>query len=157
MLSESGTVGNRLGRVFEKENQHEKARHMYAMSVAAAGPKADDSRQRLTRLAGSSQAADQDIAQSARDYVALRTVKLPNGATGTAQFALVFDASSKPNRAQFLDGDPSLQSIGDRLKTLEYPIKFPDASSIKIIRRAKVTCAADTCSALLLPLEALQP
>ena len=157
MLSESGTVGNRLGRVFEKENQHEKARHMYAMSVAAAGPEADDSRQRLTRLAGSSQAADQDIAQSARDYVALRTVKLPNGATGTAQFALVFDASSKPNRAQFLDGDPSLQSIGDRLKTLEYPIKFPDASSIKIIRRAKVTCAADTCSALLLPLEALQP
>ena len=157
MLSESGIIGNRLARVLEKENQRDKARRMYALALAAGGPEADDSRQRLTRLAGSVQAAEQEIAQGARDYVELRTIKLSVGASGTAQFALVFDASSKPNRAQFLDGDPSLQTLADKLKASDYPVKFPDASSIKIIRRAKVTCAASGCSALLLPLEALQP
>jgi len=37
LLSQSGTVGNRLGQVLEKQGQAEKARHMYALAVAAGG------------------------------------------------------------------------------------------------------------------------
>ncbi len=36
-LSQSGTVANRLGQVYEKQGQNEKARHIYALAVAAAG------------------------------------------------------------------------------------------------------------------------
>jgi tetratricopeptide (TPR) repeat protein len=35
LLSRSGTVANRLGQVLEKQGQMEKARHMYALAVAA--------------------------------------------------------------------------------------------------------------------------
>jgi len=36
-------------------------------------------------------------------------------------------------------------------------LQAPDASSIKIIRRATVSCDGGACSALLLPLEAIKP
>jgi hypothetical protein len=88
----------------------------------------------------------------------MRTVKLPGTSPkGTAHFGLVFDASSKPNRVEYLDGDSAVQGVSDKLRTFDYPVKFPDASSIKIIRRATVSCDGGVCSALLLPLEAIKP
>ena len=159
MLSDSGTVGNRLARVLEKENQKDKARHMYALAAAAGGPEADASRQQVTRLAANPNAASQDLSEAESEFVKMRTVKLPGtpSSKGTAHFILVFDASSKPNRVEYVDGDSALQAVSDKLRTFDYPVKFPDASSIKIIRRATVSCDGGTCSALLLPLEALQP
>ncbi len=158
MLSDSGTVANRLARVLEKENQKEKARHMYALAVAAGGPETDLSRQQVTRLAANPQAASQEIAEAESEFVKMRTVKLPGTSPkGTAHFGLVFDASSKPNRVEYLDGDSAVQGVSDKLRTFDYPVKFPDASSIKIIRRATVSCDGGVCSALLLPLEAIKP
>jgi len=49
LLSQSGTVANRLGQVLEKQGQPEKARHMYALAVAAGGSDVEDSRARLRR------------------------------------------------------------------------------------------------------------
>ena len=159
MLSDSGTVANRLAHVLEKENQKDKARHMYALAAAAGGPEADASRQQVTRLAASPNAASQDLSEAESEFVKMRTVKLPGttSSKGTAHFVLVFDASSKPNRVEYVDGDSALQGVSDKLRTFDYPVKFPDASSIKIIRRAIVSCDGGTCSAVLLPLEALQP
>ena len=47
--------------------------------------------------------------------------------------------------------------MGDKLRSQTFPVKFPDVSSVKIIRRAKVTCDGAGCSAVLLPVESLQP
>src|SRR5260370_41898506 len=54
LLSQSGTVGNRLGQVLERQGQREKARQMYALATAAGGSadEVQDSRARLARLAG---------------------------------------------------------------------------------------------------------
>jgi tetratricopeptide (TPR) repeat protein len=158
MLSQSGTVGNRYARVLEKENQKDNARHMYALAVAAGGPESDTSRQQVVRLAASPDAAANEQAQAAAELLQSRTVKIPGaGMSGSARFALVFDASSKPSRVQYLDGDAGLQPVGDKLRAQDYPVKFPDASSIKIIRRATVSCDGTGCDAVLLPLDNLQP
>jgi hypothetical protein len=77
--------------------------------------------------------------------------------TGSARFALVFEASNLPSRAEYLDGDAALQFAGDKLRSQSFPVKFPDVSSVKIIRRAKVACEGTGCSAVLLPVESLQP
>ena len=37
-LSQSGTVANRLARVYEKTGAKDRARHMYALAAAAGGP-----------------------------------------------------------------------------------------------------------------------
>jgi hypothetical protein len=68
----------------------------------------------------------------------------------------VFDTSSKPERAEWLEGDESLRPVADKLREKEYPVKFPDVSSVKIIRRGTLSCDGSACALVLLPLEGLQ-
>ena len=148
LLSQSGTVANRLGQVYEKQGQRERARQMYAFAVAAGGNAAADSRDRLAKL---SVATDKELPA---DLVQARTVKLaPLAPKASAQFNLVFDGSPRPERAEFIEGDDSLRPAAAQLREKDFPVKFPDASSVKIVRRAKVTCAAAGCAVELLPVD----
>ncbi len=155
LLSQSGTVANRLGRVLEKQGQPEKARHMYALAVAAGGSDVQDSRVRLTRLAGDPAAAEKDIVQASIELVQARTVKLDRMATKSvsARFNLVFDSSPRPERAEFADGDESLRSAAEQLREKDFPVRFPDVSSVKIVRRGRLRCGGSGCSIELLPIE----
>jgi tetratricopeptide (TPR) repeat protein len=159
MLGQSGTVGNRLARVLEKEGQHDKARHMMALAVAAGGDEAQSSKQELLKRSTSPEAADREISEAAAELLQMRTVKLPAVASTTAsvQFALVFDNSSQPERAEYVDGDATLRPAGDKLRDQHFSVKFPDVSSIKIIRKGTLSCSASGCAMVLMPLENLQP
>jgi tetratricopeptide (TPR) repeat protein len=158
MLGQSGTVGNRLARVLEKEGQHDKARHMLALAVAAGGGDVQVSKQELVKLSGGSESADKEISAATPELLQMRTVKLPaiSNAPASAQFVLVFDNSSQPERAEYLDGDATLRAAGDRLRDQHFAVKFPDVSSIKIVRKGTLTCSASGCAIVLLPLENLQ-
>jgi tetratricopeptide (TPR) repeat protein/transglutaminase-like putative cysteine protease len=155
MLSQSGTVANRLGHVLEKQGQAEKARHMYTLAVAAGGSDVTDSRARLSKLSADSAAAQKDVAQAPAELVAARTVKLGpiTGTTGSARFNLVFDSSPRPERAEFVDGDESLRSAGEQMREKDFPVRFPDVSSVKIVRRGLLSCSASGCSIELLPID----
>jgi len=164
LLSQSGTVGNRLGRVLEKQGQAEKARHMYAMAVAAGGGtnEVQDSRARLAKLAGDhdvaeKSSAEKDIAQAPAELAQARTVKLGpiviGSKTVSARFNLVFDSSPRPERAEFVEGDESLRSAADQLREKDFPVRFPDVSSVKIVRRGLLSCGGSGCSIELLPIE----
>jgi hypothetical protein len=159
MLGQSGTVGNRLARVLEKEGQHDKARHMMALAVAAGGGEAQASKQALLKLSTSPEAADKEVGEAAAELLQMRTVKLPVIASGTpsAQFALVFDNSSQPERAEYVDGDAALRPAGDKLRDQHFTVKFPDVSSIKIIRKGTLSCGSSGCAIVLMPLENFQP
>jgi len=155
MLSQSGTVANRLGQVFEKQGQTEKAIHIYALAVAAGGSDIQDSRTRLTRLAREPTAAQKVIAQAPAELVQGRTVKLGpiTAKAAAARFNLVFDSSPRPERAEIVDGDESLRSAGEQLREKDFPVRFPDVSSVKIVRRGSLSCGASGCSIELLPIE----
>jgi tetratricopeptide (TPR) repeat protein len=155
LLSQSGTVGNRLGQVLEKQGQQEKARHMYALAVAASGSanEVQDSRARLAKLAGD--AAEKDAAQAPAELAQARTVKLGpiTSKSVSARFNLVFDSSPRPERAEFVDGDESLRSAAEQLREKDFPVRFPDVSSVKIVRRGLLSCAGSGCGIELLPIE----
>jgi transglutaminase-like putative cysteine protease/tetratricopeptide (TPR) repeat protein len=162
LLSESGTVANRLGQVLEKQGQAEKARHMYALAVAAGGSDKQDSLARLAKLAGDSSAAEKDAAKAQAELVQGRTVqlgpipmssKVSNKPVSSARFNLVFDSSPRPERAEFVDGDESLRSAGDQMREKDFPVRFPDVSSVKIVRRGLLSCSASGCGIELLPIE----
>jgi len=183
LLSQSGTVANRLGQAYEKQGQREKARHMYALAVAAGGASIADSRERLVKLAGkaggagastasgaSSQSAlEKEIAEAKSELAESRTVKLDTAKLGAAKsganpskpvlarFNLVFDSSPRPERAEFVEGDESLRSAGDQLREKDFPVRFPDVSSVKIVRRGVVTCGSSGCVIELLPIEENSP
>jgi len=158
LLSQSGTVANRLGQVLEKLGQPEKARHMYALAAAAGGSDVQDSRARLAKLAGDPGVAEKDLAQAPLELVQARTVKLGpiTSKPVSARFNLVFDSSPRPERAEFLDGDESLRAAGEQLREKDFPVRFPDVSSVKIIRRGQLDCTASGCAIELLPIETEQ-
>src|SRR6202795_680725 len=164
LLSQSGTVGNRLGQVLENQGQREKARQMYALAVAAGGSASEvqDSRARLAKLAGDlgpaeKGAAERDIAQAPAELAQARMVKLgPVVITSkpvSARFNLVFDSSPRPERAEFVDGDESLRSAAEQLREKDFPVRFPDVSSVKIVRRGLLSCGGSGCGIELLPIE----
>lgn len=156
MLGQSGTVQDRLARVLEKEGQNQAARHALALACAAGGADAVQSRERLTKLAGAD--ADKLIADASTELVKTRTVKLGGApvAGASAQFALMFEASSKPQRVEWLEGAPEMRKLTDLIRDKEYPVRFPEISSVKIVRKATVTCENSGCTLVLLPLEGLQ-
>jgi TonB family protein len=88
----------------------------------------------------------------------MHNIGLPNLVSGTAsaRFEMLFDNSTNPDRVQFLDGDESLRSAGEKLQKLEYPVKFPDISSIKVVRLGKVSCTTSLCRLSLLPLGGME-
>ncbi|MGB0048934.1 MAG: tetratricopeptide repeat protein, partial [Terriglobales bacterium] len=153
LLSQSGTVANRLGQVLEKQGQPEKASHMYAVAVAAGGSDVPDAQARLAKL--DPRAAEKEIAQAPLELVRDRTVKLAaiTSKPVSARFNLVFDSSPRPERAEFLDGDESLRGAGEQLREKDFPVRFPDVSSVKIVRRGLLSCAGSGCSIELLPIE----
>ena len=157
LLSQSGTVANRLGQVLEKQGQAEKARHMYALALAAGGSDVQDSRARSAKLAGDAATAEKEIAQAPAELVLARTVKLGPLVAGSkavsARFNLVFDSSPRPERAEFVDGDDGLRSAAGQLRERDFPVRFPDVSSVKIVRRGLLSCGASGCSIELLPID----
>ena len=156
LLSQSGTVANRLGQVYEKQGQNEKARHIYALAAAACAdlPCGADVLARQTALTG------KEIADAKAEFARLWTVNLdsmkPKSAASpaSARFNLVFDGSPRPERAEFVDGDESLRSAAAQMRENDFPVRFPDASSIKIVRRAVLTCAPSGCRVELAGIDA---
>ncbi len=155
LLSQSGTVANRLAQVFEKQGQTDKARHMYALAVAAGGSDIQDSRTRLAKLAGDSSAAEKDIAPASAELAQARTVKLGaiTSKQVSARFNLVFDSSPRPERAEFVDGDETLRPAGEQIREKDFPVRFPDVSSVRIVRRGLLSCGSSGCAIELLPIE----
>jgi hypothetical protein len=141
LLSQSGTVANRLGEVYEKAGQREKAQHFFELAKPCGAG-----------VCGAGAPAREAVAT---ELIAARTVKLTGltGKSGTARFNLVFDSSPRPERAEFVDGDEGLRSAAEQLREADFPVKFPDVSSIKIVRRCVVTCSASGCAAELVPIE----
>jgi len=145
---------------------------MYALAVAAGGPagEVEDSRTRLAKLEANLSPAEksavaEDIARASAELIQDRTVKLDpitgkslsgesiSAKSVSARFNLVFDSSPRPERADFVDGDESLRSASAQLLKKDFPIRFPDVSSVKIVRQGRLSCGSSGCSIELLPIE----
>jgi Flp pilus assembly protein TadD len=155
-LSRSGTVGNRLAHVYEKTGARDRARHMYALAAAAGGQEMQASRDQVAKLGSAN--GDQELSRAASELEKAKIIVLPQlvSQPASARFAFLFDNSSSPDRIQFLDGDDSLRSAGETLQKLEYPVKFPDISSIKVVLMGTISCKASACKLDLQPLNSMQ-
>ena len=155
-LSQSGTVGNRLARVFEKTGARDHAQQMYALAVVAGGLDAQGSQDKVMKLNPAN--ATKALAEARTQLDKMRVIPLRRlvQQNATARFALLFDNSNTPDRVQFIDGDESLRVAADELQKIGFPVKFPDVSSIKIIRMGTVSCVASGCNFSLQPLNSME-
>lgn len=155
-LSHSGTIANRLARVYEKTGARDRAQHMYALAAAAGGASTENSREQVSKLNPAT--AEKALTQAGSELQKLRSIALPRltAQKASGRFILLFDNSSSADRVQFLDGDEGLRSQTDALQKADFPIKFPDVSSIKIILVGNLSCGATGCSFEIQPLNAIQ-
>jgi tetratricopeptide (TPR) repeat protein/transglutaminase-like putative cysteine protease len=155
-LSQSGTVAIRLARVYEKTGDTVKAKHMLLLAVAGGGAETEAARAQLARL--NAGRAAPDLAQGKAELLQMRSVKPRALAqkSGQAEFVMVFDGSSRPQRVEYREGDAELRSAEPSLTDGDYPVSFPDNSSVKIVRRAVLSCAASGCVLAFKPLDAVQ-
>lgn len=151
LLSQSGTLANRIARTYQKAGDMAHAKSYYLLAAAAGGSELEISRAELKKLAPAG-----DPGKGQAELLQMRTVKLP-GLTiksGQAEFALVFSGSNKAERAVFVEGDSSFHEAEQALLNATFNIAFPDYSSLKIIRRGVLSCAAPTgCAVVLKPIE----
>jgi hypothetical protein len=71
--------------------------------------------------------------------MALRTRKLDASGKGTGDFfALV--SPVKNEQIKFVTGDAEITALGDLVKSTNLDIRFPNATSVRALRRATVKC-----------------
>ncbi|MGI9102705.1 MAG: DUF3857 domain-containing protein [Terriglobales bacterium] len=153
-LSQSPVIAERIARASETAGQTALTRRWLGLAVAAGSEAARDKLLKLDAMGGEKQ-----IQSAKAELAGLRAVKLPTsaGRAGVAEFNLVFDGSSKPERAEFWSGATGLRSFTDTIVNASYPVMFPDVSSVKIVRRGVVSCAASGCTVTLKDIGAVQP
>ena len=152
MLSQSGTVANRLAKAYEKAQQPAEVKRTLALAVVAGGADVENSRAQLQKL--DSAGSERDLLQAKADLDKLISIKLSSSSklSGSAEYTLAFYSSSHPDVAVYRAGAADLRKAEQDVVAAKYPVLFPDQSSVKIIRSGKVSCAASGCLIYLKPL-----
>jgi hypothetical protein len=161
LLSQSATVADHLGQIYERQEKPEKAVHIYRLALATPearipGPASDETRHRLEHLAGTKLPTRTALPRgdtSGTELSQLRSVKLKRLVPGsaTAEFFLLFSPGPKLEDVQFISGSEKLRSLGQVLSEAKFEVAFPVGSSARLVRRAIVMCSNIVgCEAVLL-------
>jgi tetratricopeptide (TPR) repeat protein len=155
-LSQSSTVGDHLGRLYEEKGDRETAIHVYKLALGAASnaaggrPVMPETQARLDKLVGTDPATLRD----GIDLGGMRTVHLgrivPDNAS--AVFFLIFAAGPKVEDVRFVSGSEKLKSAQGALMSAKFDLPFPDDGPTRIVRRGLLMCFPTTgCSFVLVP------
>jgi tetratricopeptide (TPR) repeat protein len=146
-LQQHSEVGQHLGMVAEKRRNKADAIRLYAQAVVAdrVVPEARESLLKLTP-ADSVDKLLQTGRSELRDYNRLDLGQLlPNLTAPTeAEFYVVVAPDAARNAqvvdVKFIKGADSLKPLASQLKSVKYPLVFPDSSPTKIVRRGALLC-----------------
>lgn len=157
-LGQHAEVGDHLAQVFEKTGRKNDALRTYAAAVSAERP-SPEIRTRLAAIAGAGANVDDLTRTHAQLLERVRTFKLEGsaGLNGSAEVALLLDASATPTAVVFVGGsDDALKSLGDAIKRLQIGPPLPDATA-KVIRRGTIACDGSGCVLTLVPAGLARP
>jgi tetratricopeptide (TPR) repeat protein len=148
-IQQHSEVGHHIGAVAEKRGKKDDAIRLYAQGAVAdrLRPEARESLMKLVKpetIETLLQAAKKEL--PAYQTLALAQL-LPNvKAPVEAEFYLLMapDAhrSAQVVDVKFIKGEESLKPLVSQLKSIKYPLVFPDASPTKIVRRGTLRCEA---------------
>src|SRR5579872_264740 len=155
-LSQSSSVGDHLGQLYEEKGDRQAAIHVYKLALGAASnvsggrPVMPETQARLDKLVGNRPAAMRDRT----DLGGMRTVHLGRVVPDneSAVFFLVLAAGPKVENVRFVSGSEKLKSAAGALMSTEFDLPFPDDGPTRIVRRGLLMCFPTTgCSFVLVP------
>lgn len=151
--SQHGEVADHLGQLYEKQGDRQKAIDYYALGMAAP-ENVPETRKRLENLVGAKK-TDELVAQKKKQLATLRTMKLDwTSQEGSADVLLTFGAGGAVQQVQFLTGEKEFSPRSGALKTMRYPMMFPDSTQ-GFVHKASVSCSKTAgCSMVIQPADA---
>jgi tetratricopeptide (TPR) repeat protein len=155
-----GEVGYHLGRIYEAEGRKDEAIQVYLLSLGAAQPN-PDARERLAKLLGNDGEIDKRVEESRPLLTAIRAISIPNThkADGVAEFWILLAPGPRVLGVKFITGDEILRMYTKELETANYPIIFPEATDLRLLRRGRLNCspvANEPCRLLLASTETVR-
>jgi tetratricopeptide (TPR) repeat protein/transglutaminase-like putative cysteine protease len=141
----SGTIGEHLGEVHEKQGMREQAIRAYIFSLAG-DPPSDSGRARLSAL-GVSKGVDHQVEDARHEMQRQRTKSLQASGQGSAHFYLLI-SPGKVEQAKFVKGSDGLKNLAEVVEKTEVGMKFPATAEVRVVRRGVVTCGATVASPL---------
>lgn len=141
MLYPSAVIINHMGQLSEKNGKKDDAAHFYQMALATS-PTHEDSRNRLVALVGSDKNVDQLVDEGRRLLQDTRTITIHNShnSEGFAEFWVLLSPGPTVGGVKFASGDEDLRAFAKDLETADFPNCFPDATEIRLVRRARLSC-----------------
>ena len=163
-LSQSPTIGEHLGQVYEKQQRNEAAVHIYRMALyrsssrthASQSEEETDARARLEHLSPGSSTDTHSMLATSDELTRMRTFQLPRlvPKTAYAEFFLLLAPGSKVEDVKFIGGSKELESSSKSLRTVDFKSSFPADSSAHLLRRGILSCYQHTgCTFILYNLE----
>jgi tetratricopeptide (TPR) repeat protein len=148
-IQQHSEVGHHIGSVAEKRGKKDDAIRLYAQGAVAdhVRPEARESLLKLVK-ADTVEALLQTAKKDLPSYQTLTLAQLlPEvKAPVEAEFYLLLAPDASRNAqvvdVKFIKGEDSLKPLASQLKSIKYPLVFPDASPTKIVRRGTLRCVA---------------
>jgi tetratricopeptide (TPR) repeat protein len=147
LVEQHSEVGHHMGMIAEKRGKKDEAIRLYAQAVVADRlvPEAGESLRRLTTPEMLEKLLD-TARREIREYNVFNLGQLlPNlKEPAEAEFYLVFAPDAARNAqvvdVKFIKGKDSLKPLSEQLKSIKYPLVFPDSSPTKLVRRGALLC-----------------
>jgi tetratricopeptide (TPR) repeat protein len=166
ILSQSPTIGDHLGQVYEKQQRNEAAAHIYRMALYRSSSRTHatqtqseeetDARARLEHLSPGSSTDTHSMLFTSDELTRMRTFQLPRlvPKTAYAEFFLLLAPGSKVEDVKFIGGSKELELSSKSLRTVDFKSSFPADSSAHLLRRGILSCYEHTgCTFILYNLE----
>ena len=138
-------VGDHLGQIYEKQGRKQDAIRTYAQAMAA-GRNAPETRGRLAALVGGEAAVDRMLMTAGGELSELRTMNLGKfpDQSGSAEYFVLIGAGRKAEQLKFVSGKETLRPLEEKLRSVTYPVEFPDDTRTKLVRRGVLSCSSAT-------------
>lgn len=156
-LEQGGEIGDHLAQIVQKLEGKQSAIHAYALALAAPEPD-PETRARLTLLLGGNAQIDALVDKGRPELEKLRTIDAGKflDESARADFLILLSPDEKQPRVddvRFLTGSEELRPFATRLRTLDFGPMLPDATPVKLVRRATLACPGSgrQCQLILIP------
>ncbi len=165
VLSQSATIGDHLGQVYEKQHRKEAAARIYRLALyrfssrstmIPASDEENEARARLEALSPGTASESRNVAAGSDELSQMRTFKLPRlvPKSVSGEFFLLIGPGSKVEDVKFVSGSAEPESSAKALRAVDFKLPFPDEGPARVLRRGILSCYEYSgCSFVLYNLE----
>jgi tetratricopeptide (TPR) repeat protein len=133
----NGSISEHLGEIAEKRGNKDEAIRYYLNALSGQSPSVE-ARSKLAAL-GVSEDIDKRAEKAGKELDAQRVRKLSASGKGSGDF-FVMASPAKNDQVKFVSGDAEIKALADAVKADNLGILFPNASSVRALRRGTVKC-----------------